>query len=73
MVQSLPFGSKFNIVSFGSRHDFMFETSVEYNEENLKKALDKLKDFRADYGGTEILSPIRSVIEDKKVDLSLPR
>lgn len=73
MVQSLPFGSKFNIVSFGSRHDFMFESSVEYNEENLKKALEQLKQFSANYGGTEILSPIRAVINDNKVDISLPR
>jgi uncharacterized protein with von Willebrand factor type A (vWA) domain len=62
MVQSLPYGSKFNIVSFGSNHEFMFEQSVEYNEQNLHTAINKLKGFKANFGGTEILAPIRAVI-----------
>ena len=39
MLHSLPLGSKFNIVSFGSRHELMFTQSVEYTEENLEYAV----------------------------------
>ena len=35
-LYSLPAGSKFNICSYGSRHEFMFsERSVDYNDETL--------------------------------------
>ena len=51
----------------------MFPTSVDYNEANLKTALDSLKTFDANYGGTEILRPIRDVMTDKNVDATLPR
>lgn len=39
-LHSLPAGSKFNICSYGSRHEFMFEgRSVDYNDENLHTAI----------------------------------
>ena len=31
-MQSLPTLSRFNIVSFGTRHTFMFPQSVEYSD-----------------------------------------
>ncbi len=55
-IHSLPYGSKFNIVSYGSNFTKMFaKSSVEYNEENLEKADLLLNAFEADMGGTEIL------------------
>lgn len=58
-LNSLPMGSKFNIVSFGSRYSFMFKKgSVDYNSDNLSKAIKKIKKMKADYGGTEILEPL---------------
>ena len=40
-IQSLSPGSKFNVCSYGSNFSFMFgEKSVDYNELNLKTALD---------------------------------
>ena len=38
-LHSLPIGSKFNVVSFGSNFEKLFPDSVEYNEENLKIAV----------------------------------
>ncbi len=55
LLHSIPLGSKFNIVSFGSRHSLMFPQSVDYNEKNLLMAVTQLQTFQADYGGTEIL------------------
>lgn len=37
-LHSLPMGSKFNIVSYGSDYSKLFEESVEYNDENLEYA-----------------------------------
>jgi hypothetical protein len=34
-IHSIPYGSMFNIVSFGSDFKKMFPESVEYNEDNL--------------------------------------
>jgi len=45
-VQSLSVGSKFNVCSYGSDFSFMFgKKSVDYNEESLKTALDKISTF----------------------------
>ena len=39
-LQSLPAGSKFNVCSYGSRHEFLFEgRSVDYTDENLQYAI----------------------------------
>jgi len=35
-LQSLPYGSKFNIVSYGSHHQVMFPQSVQYNDQTLQ-------------------------------------
>ena len=38
-LYSLPVGSKFNIISYGSNHDSLFANSVEYTEETVEKAV----------------------------------
>jgi hypothetical protein len=35
-LHSLPYGSKFNIVSYGSKHQAMFPQSVLYNDQTLQ-------------------------------------
>lgn len=72
-IHSLPYGSKFNIISYGSAHSLMFKNiSVEYNEENLEKADLLLSSFDADMGGTEILEPLKEALS-AKLDANLPR
>lgn len=61
-LQSLPYGCIFNVCSYGSDHEFMFnDGSVEYNEENLQTALEKIESFEADFGGTEIFDPLEEI------------
>jgi hypothetical protein len=47
-------------VSYGSKFKFLFEgvRSVEYNEENLQTAFHEVEKFGADFGGTDIFSPL---------------
>lgn len=45
-VHSLPLGSKFNVIGFGSRYVPLFsETVTNYNEESMKKALDDIATY----------------------------
>lgn len=60
-LQSMPSGSFFNVVSFGSDFKLMFPESVEANQENIAKAIGDLETFDADMGGTEIFKPIKAV------------
>jgi von Willebrand factor type A domain len=61
-LQSIEYGSLFNVCSYGSEHNFIFpDGSVEYNEENLQQAMDLIATFEADFGGTEILTPLNEI------------
>lgn len=47
-------GSKFNIISFGSEFNSMFEQNKLINDQNINEALKLVMNFDADMGGTEI-------------------
>mmetsp|Transcript_48586 Transcript_48586/g.35760 ORF Transcript_48586/g.35760 Transcript_48586/m.35760 type:complete len:162 (-) Transcript_48586:1382-1867(-) len=66
LIHSLPFGSKFNVVSFGSDHKFMFPKSVDYTEENVEAADKMLAKFDAEMGGTEIFNPLKDVFAQEQ-------
>ncbi|KIW87218.1 uncharacterized protein Z519_12121 [Cladophialophora bantiana CBS 173.52] len=70
-LKSLPVGVKFNICSFGTRHSFLFKRSKTYDQSSLKDALKHLETFAADYGGTEMLQPVKATVENRYKDLSL--
>ena len=60
-IRSLPKDCSFSIISFGS--DFEVEPIggnkvIAYTNENKEAALDLLKDFSSDFGGTNILEPL---------------
>ena len=57
-------GSKFNIISFGSKHYSLFNGNILVNDENIKKAIEEIMKFDADMGGTQIKYPLLSIQKD---------
>lgn len=66
-VKSLPPGSFFNVISFGSRFTELYESSVMASDDTVADALAKISGFTADMGGTEIFSPIKACYEKPQV------
>ena len=63
-------GSKFNIISFGSKFKSLCNENKLVNDENINEALKLVMDFDADMGGTEIkkaLDHIYSKLVDKNL------
>ena len=62
-VQSLPVDCRFSIISFGSRYDAILDDnnsdSMLYNDKNKDSALTQIATFGSNYGGTDILTPLR--------------
>jgi len=50
------------VVSFGSRHEKIFPSSVRYDESTFVRARNAVERFDADMGGTEILQPLREIL-----------
>jgi hypothetical protein len=57
-VRSLPEGSFFNVVRFGTRYVSLFENSVPYATNSVAEALNLAKEMPADLGATNILKPL---------------
>jgi hypothetical protein len=70
-LKSLPVGVKFNICSFGSRYSFLWERSVTYSQKTLEEAIHHAESFQADYGGTEMLAPLKATINQRYKDMPL--
>ena len=63
-LHSLPSDCYFNIWSFGSRYDALFpDGSTKYSDSSLNNALSHVKQMSANYGGTEIYSPLRDIFQ----------
>merc|ERR1719410_2060946 len=62
LLNSLPTDSTFNIVRFGSRMEMLFPSSQPYNDTTLELARQHVKSLRADLGGTEILTPLKAIL-----------
>lgn len=58
ILKSIPYGSYFNIVRFGSTFEGMFDNSVEYNRTNYEKAINMADFMAADLGGTRLYDPL---------------
>eukprot|EP01105_Mastigella_eilhardi_P025760 TRINITY_DN7111_c0_g1_i1.p1 TRINITY_DN7111_c0_g1~~TRINITY_DN7111_c0_g1_i1.p1 ORF type:complete len:835 (+),score=180.17 TRINITY_DN7111_c0_g1_i1:81-2585(+) len=71
-LRSLPEGTLFNIVGFGSSHFKLFDRSVEYNDTNLTVATKHVSKMAADLGGTEILPPLMMLFKEKPIP-GIPR
>lgn len=64
-IKSLPLGSRFNVISFGSDFSKLFENLVDYTKENVELALSEVEQFDADMGGTEIYQPLFDIYQNK--------
>ena len=65
-MRSLPNGSAFSIISFGSESCFMEidgQTVVPYNQATARAAIEQLDKFDAMMGGTEMIGPITKAKE----------
>lgn len=51
-IKSLPLDTYFNIFSFGSRSEKMFESSVKYNDKEIKAVVNRVRELSANLGGT---------------------
>ena len=70
LLHSLPHSTHFNIVRFGSSFQKLFPNSVPYSNETLAFAKMNIQHMQADLGGTEILTPLKKLLEEETM---LPR
>jgi Ca-activated chloride channel family protein len=66
-LRSLTPGTRFNIVSFGSRFAPLFEGSRPYDDASLAEASAFVRSMDADMGGTEILPALQYVVQQPLV------
>lgn len=69
-LKSLPVGLKFNILSFGTRHSFLWPKSKAYSKESLAEAMKHVEQFSANMGGTETFAALKTAIENRYKDLA---
>ena len=67
-LQSLPKGSYFQLIGFGSNFKKINDKPLEYNKENVKNTMDIIKNLKADLGGTDISSPLKEIFNSKDYD-----
>ena len=70
-LKSLPLGVKYNICSFGTRHDFLWPKSKSYDQSSLDEGLRYVEHFDASYGGTAMFDPIKDTLERRHKDMNL--
>ncbi|XP_047675509.1 von Willebrand factor A domain-containing protein 5A-like isoform X13 [Tachysurus fulvidraco] len=61
LLKSLPMDCYFNIYGFGSHYSSFFPQSVQYNQDTMEQAVQKVKEMQADMGGTEILPALEHI------------
>jgi uncharacterized protein YegL len=74
-IQSLPVGSYYQIIGFGSNYKIYDDKPKEYNMNNIKNSLEMIKKLGADLGGTNIAGPLKYIYDSDKVyeQIKLPR
>ncbi|XP_044132183.1 von Willebrand factor A domain-containing protein 5A-like [Bufo gargarizans] len=63
LLKSLPLGCYFNIFGFGSHFESFFTESKEYTQQSMEEAVKKVNEMKANFGGTEILSPLKKIYD----------
>ncbi|KIW14802.1 hypothetical protein PV08_07587 [Exophiala spinifera] len=65
---SLPVKCAFNIVSFGTHSQFLWDKSKPYSEANRDYAMKYVRTVKADMGGTEMMFAIQQAVESRSTD-----
>ena len=65
-LQSLPAGSYYQIIGFGSKFKMYDIEPKEYTKENIPETFKKIGDLKADLGGTNIYSPLKYIYDSYK-------
>ena len=71
-LKSLPFDSKFNIISFGSDALKLYPESILAYSKNVNSAIEKISSMNANMGGTNIYKTLSLIFSDP-VDDKYPR
>ena len=73
-LQSIPVGSYYQIIGFGSTFEKYDKIPKEYNKENIKQSIDIIKNLSANLGGTDIYNPLKNIYDSKDYDnINLPK
>ena len=67
-LQSLTKGSYFQLIGFGLTFKKINEKPLEYNKDNVKATMNKIKNLKANLGGTDISSPLKEIFNSKDYD-----
>ncbi|NLI79129.1 MAG: VWA domain-containing protein [Candidatus Riflebacteria bacterium] len=62
-LRALSEGDRFQIFRFGSRHQSLFPGFQTFSQATLDAAVDRVRQMRADLGGTEILGALAAVFD----------
>ena len=73
-LQSLPAGSYYQIIGFGSDYKIYDNILKEYNKNNLKRSIEIVEKLKGDMGGTNIYAPLEYIYKSKNYEkVLLPR
>ena len=64
-LQSLNNGCYFQLIGFGSNFEYYTNEPLEYNNENITKLVNIIKNISANKGGTELYSPLSDIYNNK--------
>ena len=66
-LQSLPAGSYYQIIGFGSNYKIYDKTPKEYNQKNIQESIKIVKYLEGDMGGTNIYDPLKYIYKSKMI------
>ena len=71
-LKSLPTGSRFEIINFGTDYDMMSKSKegFQYDDSTVKNVIEQVRQMNSNYGGTNILRPLLEAIKVIKTQLN---
>ena len=66
-LQSLPAGSYYQIIGFGSKYKLYDSQPKEYNSNNIKESIKIVEALKGDMGGTNIYNPLKYIYDSSEI------